>query len=376
MHLTIHLTTGCNLRCSYCYAPSGAREDMSEEVVDRAVDLAAELDPVNAGIVFFGGEPLLRRDLVDRALRRCERLRSEGHGRFHFKLTTNGTLLDEPFVEEASRSRLHIALSIDGPESVHDRHRRAAGGGGCFARVRAIVPVLLRHQPHAPALTVVTPETVGSYATTVEWLLEQGFRYVIASLHYAGAWTEAGMAELGRQYRRIARTYEERTLRGEKIYFSPFEKKLATHIQGPEASCRRCHFGVRQISVAPSGDLYPCVQFVQDGRSNRDFVMGDVFRGIDRPRQARLGALSQRTSPECRGCAIEGRCENRCSCLNWQATKAVDRVPPSLCATERVLVPIVDRLGERLWARRAPLFVQKHYNAAYPYISGLEDLAP
>jgi uncharacterized protein len=376
MHLTLHLTTGCNLRCGYCYAPSRAREDMSEEVVDRAVDLAADLDPVNAGIVFFGGEPLLRPDLVDRALRRGVRLRAEGRARFHFKLTTNGTLLDEPFVEAASRSRLHIALSIDGPEAVHDRHRRGAGGEGTFSRVSAIVPVLLRHQPHAPALAVVTPETVGSYARTVEWLLEQGFRYVIASLHYAGAWTEATVAELARQYRRIARAYEERTLRGEKIYFSPFEKKLATHIQGPEAACRRCHFGVRQLSVAPNGDLYPCVQFVQDGRSNREFVMGDVFRGIDLGRQARLHALSQRESEQCRGCALASRCENRCSCLNWQATKAVDSVPASLCATEQVLVPIVDRLGERLWTRRAPLFVQKHYNAAYPFISGLEDLAP
>jgi uncharacterized protein len=374
MHFTLHLTTGCNLRCRYCYAPRSVREDMSEEVVDRAVDLAAELDPANAGIVFFGGEPLLRRDLVERALCRCDRLQREGHGRFHFKLTTNGTLLDEPFIEQATRSGLHLALSLDGPQAVHDRHRRTAAGEGSFARVQAVVPALLRHQPHAAALLVVTPETAASYASAVDWLFAQGFRYVIASLHYAGAWSEETVTQLGRQYRRIARLYERRTLRGEKIYFSPFEKKLATHIQGPEAACQRCHFGVRQLSVAPNGDLYPCVQFVQDGRSNGGFAMGDVFRGIDRERQARLHAQSLRRSDACRNCALESRCEHRCSCLNWQATGAVDAVPASLCATEQVLVPIVDRLGERLWARRAPLFVQKHYNAAYPFISGLEDL--
>ena len=50
-------------------------------------------------------------------------------------------------------------------------------------------------------------------------------------------------------------------------------------------------------------------------------------------------------------------------------------MPATLCETERILIPIVDELGERLWTMKAPLFIQKHYNAAYPFISGLEDLA-
>ena len=130
---------------------------------------------------------------------------------------------------------------------------------------------------------------------------------------------------------------------------------------------------MRQLSVAPNGDLYPCVQFVQDGRSNGGFAMGDVFRGIDRERQARLHALSLVGAilP-----APRAREPLRAPLLLPQlASDGRGRsVLVSLCATEQVLVPIVDRLGERLWARRAPLFVQKHYNAAYPFISGLEDL--
>ncbi len=375
MHFTLHLTTGCNLRCSYCYAPHSGREDMSEDVVDRTVDLAAQLDPLNAGIIFFGGEPLLRRDLIRRALGRCRRIEQEGRGRFHYKLTTNGTLLDDAFIDEATAARLLIALSIDGPEAVHDAHRRAPGGAGSFARVAAVAPRLLRRQPHAPALCVVTPETVERYAETVEWLLATGFRYVIASLHYPGEWTLNTLKALEQQYRKLAALYERLTLAGEKFYFSPFEKKLASRIQGPDAACRQCHFGVRQLSVAPNGDLYPCVQFVQDGRSNRDFVVGSVRTGIDRGRQTRLHAQSRHTSAECARCQLAPRCEHQCSCLNWQSTRSIDDVPATLCETERILIPIADELGERLWARKAPLFIQKHYNAAYPFISGLEDLA-
>jgi uncharacterized protein len=375
MHFTLHLTTRCNMACGYCYARGAGHEDMSAEVLDAAVDLAASLAPVNAGIVFFGGEPLLRRDLIERAVARCRRHEIAGRSYFHFKLTTNGLLLDDDLLDLAERERIHVGLSIDGTPAAHDWHRRTHDGHGTFAALAPRFPALLARQPYASALMVVTPETVGSYAASVEALFESGFRYVIASLNYAGDWHEEHLAQLEREYRALSRLYERLTLAGQKIYFSPFEKKLAAHIHGAEAVCRRCHFGVRQVSIAPNGDIYPCVQFVQDGHSNAAYCIGDVWRGIDPQRQAELYAASRRVASACGDCALEARCEHLCSCLNWQTTGAIGVVSPLLCVTEQMLIPIVDALGARLYARRAPLFIQKHYNAAYPLISCLEDLA-
>jgi uncharacterized protein len=36
-------------------------------------------------------------------------------------------------------------------------------------------------------------------------------------------------------------------------------------------------------------------------------------------------------------------------------------------------MPIADRVAERLYKKRNPLFLHKHYNAAYPALSLLED---
>ena len=63
------------------------------------------------------------------------------------------------------------------------------------------------------------------------------------------------------------------------------------------------------------------------------------------------------------------------SFFDWQTTGSIDTISPKLCATERILIPIVDRMGESLYRRRAPLFIQKHYNPVYPLISFFEDLA-
>ncbi|MGV8121350.1 MAG: hypothetical protein AB2L14_16435 [Candidatus Xenobiia bacterium LiM19] len=44
-----------------------------------------------------------------------------------------------------------------------------------------------------------------------------------------------------------------------------------------------------------------------------------------------------------------------------------------LCESERIIVPIVDRMGEKLFKRGASMFIQKHYNAVYPILSLLDD---
>jgi hypothetical protein len=38
-----------------------------------------------------------------------------------------------------------------------------------------------------------------------------------------------------------------------------------------------------------------------------------------------------------------------------------------------MLMPIADRVGRQLYRQRDPHFLHKHYNAAYPVLSMIED---
>ena len=58
-----------------------------------------------------------------------------GQGRFHFKLTTNGLLLDEAFLDFTLRNDVLVAMSFDGVRESHDRHRRLTDGTGTFDRL-------------------------------------------------------------------------------------------------------------------------------------------------------------------------------------------------------------------------------------------------
>ena len=373
MHFTLHLTNSCNMNCGYCYSPPCDDLEMSEETAFKAVEYAAQLDPLNAGIIFFGGEPLLKKDLIKNSIKHCQSLESAGHARFHYKVTTNGLLIDRDFLDYADQVRLNVALSVDGIREAHDFHRRDRAGKPTFEKIADKIPQLLRHQPYANVMMTVSAETVRYYYDSVEYLLNCGFKYLIVSLNYAGDWTDDHLRELRRQYLLLANLYKRLTLKEKKFYFSPFEVKLASHIKGEEAHCSRCVLGKRQVSVAPDGSIYPCVQFVQDGKFNTKFAIGHIKSGIDPHRQESLYQMSLQMDDSCRECALKTRCNHDCSCLNWQTTREINKVSPVLCESEKILIPIVDRLGEYLYRKKSPMFIQKHYNAAYPYLSLLED---
>ncbi len=52
---------------------------------------------------------------------------------------------------------------------------------------------------------------------------------------------------------------------------------------------------------------------------------------------------------------------------------ALNRISPVLCRYEQMVLPLVDRIGRELYRKRNALFLHKHYNAAYPVLSLLED---
>ncbi len=362
MHLTLHLTDRCNLACRYCYARHGTA-DMSFETAVAAIEKCAQ--GPNCGIIFFGGEPLLRQALIWRIMDWCE---TRPPQRFHYKVTTNGTLLDDAFLDEALERGLHVALSHDGAREAHDAFRVWPDGGGTCAAVDDALARLLRKRPYSPVLMTVNPEMAGRFAEGVRELQAKGVQYLIVSMNFAGPWTDAALRTLEKEFRKLADWHEENYRKERKFYFSPFDKRIASRVF-PERS-NSCQLGKRQISVGPDGRLFPCVQFA--GRD--EYAIGTAETGIDETRREEIYRRNERDKPECADCALERRCHNKCGCLNLQTTGSLDRISPVLCEYERLVFPIADRLAERLYQTRNAMFLHRHYNPAFPVLSFLEDL--
>lgn len=123
-NLRISLTQRCNLRCIYCHAEGevNPKEEMSVEDIAELMRVGVQFGI--RSIKFTGGEPLLRRDLVDI-------IRSVPPG-VESSLTTNGILLAGMAAElkEAGLARVNVSLDTLRP----DRYRQITGRD-CLADV-------------------------------------------------------------------------------------------------------------------------------------------------------------------------------------------------------------------------------------------------
>lgn len=372
MHFTLHLTNDCNMACGYCYVDHNNISNMTADTARRAVDLAATATAPgdSAGIVFFGGEPLLNKNLIYETIDYARWREEHSECYFHYKITTNGLLLDDDFLQYSLKNNLFIAMSHDGIREAHDLYRRDIKGRGTFDRLLNIAKNLLNARPYSPVLMTVNPGTVQYYFQSVKYLFDMGFRYIICSLNFASSWDDYDLYELERQYKALAEYYYELTRSEEKFYLSPFEVKISSHINQKSYCHERCELGKKQISISPEGFLYPCVQFVGDVK----YSIGSVYSGIDESKREALYRQNEREKYTCIDCAVKSRCNHYCGCLNKQSAGSIDNVSPVLCASERILLPIADKLAERLYKKRNPMFIQKHYNEFYPMISMMEDM--
>ncbi len=115
-------TSRCNLRCVHCYASAGESQSAAE--MDTASskafisDLAAFGVPV---ILFSGGEPLLRDDLLELAKFSVE-------SGLRVALSSNGTLITEDIARQLSKIGFaEVGISLDGTEQINDRFRGRQG---------------------------------------------------------------------------------------------------------------------------------------------------------------------------------------------------------------------------------------------------------
>ena len=118
--LIASITSSCNLHCAGCYSrANGAccdeviQEDLNSEDWQRIFDQAENLGV--SFVLLAGGEPLLRRDIIDQAASRENLI---------FPVFTNGTTINNDYLDFFDRCR-HIipVISIEGDARITDARR-------------------------------------------------------------------------------------------------------------------------------------------------------------------------------------------------------------------------------------------------------------
>jgi len=125
VHPVWEVTAKCNLECEHCHARADESdrpdELTTEEGKTRVIDALAEVQDFRS-LIFSGGEPLVREDLVELVAHAKKR-------GFYPIIATNATLITPDVARALKRAgTLGIAASVDSmKDEVHDAFRRKKG---------------------------------------------------------------------------------------------------------------------------------------------------------------------------------------------------------------------------------------------------------
>lgn len=117
-----NMTRRCNLKCVHCYAKALEVEGKDAITTAQAKAIIDDLAAYGAPVMLFsGGEPLVRQDLVELA-------KHATHTGMRAVISTNGTLITQQKAKELKEVGLsYVGISLDGLEEIHDRFRAVPG---------------------------------------------------------------------------------------------------------------------------------------------------------------------------------------------------------------------------------------------------------
>lgn len=285
--MCLHVSHDCNLRCAYCFASQGdfhgERMVMDLETGKKALDFLLENSGSrrNLEVDFFGGEPMMNFNVV-KELVAYGREHEKAYGKhFRFTMTTNGILLDDENIEYLNREMANVVLSIDGRKEVNDAMRPMVNKKGSFD---TIVPkfqklIASRGDKDYYIRGTFTNHNL-DFSKDVMLFHELGFEKtsmepVVTDPKEEYAIREEHLDQILKEYEKLSEEYLR--IRKDDPDFLFFHYMI--DLSGGPCAYKKsigCGAGSEYVAVTPTGDIYPCHQFVGE----EDFLLGNVDDGI------------------------------------------------------------------------------------------------
>jgi uncharacterized protein len=309
--LTIAPTLNCNLDCRYCFETPYPGM-MDERAINGVIEFVKKY--IDSGIkrfdvAWYGGEPLLGIDIIEKLSRAFITLTEEHKVSYSAYIITNGTLLTRTTAEKLKELKVRgVQVTIDGPEETHNKRRPFRTGEGSFNRIfsnvkeaTGIIPISLRTNVD----TLNVDETLDFYKKLEqeEWFKQSLGKMI--NVHYGYV----------RKYSSSCKCSKEESLEESDFYSRQLE--LTRHLSlctgkfdyFPSLSSGCGASSINSYVVGPRGELYKCWNHV----GTEDKIVGNVFEPVEyNPLYISYLSESFEKDPECIRCKYLPICMGGC----------------------------------------------------------------
>ncbi|WP_139904393.1 thioether cross-link-forming SCIFF peptide maturase [Clostridium thermarum] len=330
--MCLNVVHDCNLKCKYCFAEEGEykgrRQMMSAEVGKRAVDFVIKNSGPrrNIEIDLFGGEPLMAFNNIKEIVEYAKEQEKIHNKNVRFTMTTNATLLSDEIIEYIDKNMGNIVLSIDGRKETNDSVRVRYNGSGSYddilPKIKKMVERRDKNKQYYARGTFTSRNT--DFYKDVIALADEGFKEisiepVVLPDGHELALKEEDLEAIYESYDKLVEEMEERIGTDKEFKYYHFHIDL----DGGPCVYKRisgCGAGHEYVAVTPSGDIYPCHQFV----GIEEFKLGSIFEDNFRDDLAmEFKDAHIYNKPKCMGCWARFYCSGGCQANNFNFNKDI-----------------------------------------------------
>jgi putative peptide-modifying radical SAM enzyme len=320
----IFLTGKCNLNCKYC-GGSIPRRVMPGEIKYSLNDLKDFISQdSNPSIAFYGGEPLLRINLMKKIMDKIEAK--------HFIIQTNGLFLKD-VEEEYIRRFSSILVSIDGRKDVTDFYR----GDGIYDKIIENVEKIKNIFHGELIARMVATEKTDIYLDVKHLLSLDLFTHIHWQLNVIWSpnelWNDfnSWIHKYNLGVSKLVDFWIDEMRKGNVLGIVPFLGVMKA-LLGYKNSSPPCGAGVNSFTIATDGRILAC-PVCADFDWN---VLGDLKRGIIRHVEI---------SEPCKSCEYSKVCGGRCLFFNRERLWGSEGFN-LVCSTVKHLIKEIEKVKD------------------------------
>lgn len=312
----LQLTKKCNMGCKYCVFGESINVDSDKDMIINLLNYIQKMGLKNVKIAFFGGEPLIKFDLIKFVLNKTKELTNID---WKFSIYTNGLLLNEEISRYLYANNVNIILSLDGTKEMHDNNRIYKSGNPTYEEVVLNFKKNKKYMKNIIVNSVYDTKKMNeTFVNITENLYNEGFGMFSLKFPYVEFDSEYSLNEQKlNKVKQYVDEYMEYSLgkiqekRIDYIFFHNVFQYILFMILGKSLKCPYgCQVGKIIRGIDTGGNIYPCQSFI----GIEEFKVGNIKEiFFENNTIERFRNYSYEGINKCNTCPIEYICSSSCA---------------------------------------------------------------
>lgn len=306
-HINLIVTNACNLSCSYCYEQhSHDYGRFTPDTLKRVYDFQLSCNDNDGKLFqFFGGEPLIHKQLILDFVNTYATELNANMNRIHVSMITNGILLTPEFIESYfAHNFVNMSISLDTDDATVDHREIGQDKIDRIIEMVGLIPEYHKNNHMVSVRCTVAMENAHTIKQFARRLYDNGLRAMVihpltmSSVYGSMEWDKQTWDTLHADILELITS-----LPGFEIQFSE-----GVGVKGGA----NCMVGADMIAVDGSGDYSGCYFFTNQKEQAPHTILGNILNDavyVDRYHQFQ-DAYNQMflVEDQCKTCDLKGFC--------------------------------------------------------------------